>query len=135
MLKIGEFANIFNISIKTVRFYEEKELIKPFYTDKYSGYRYYDEKNIDEMSRILYLKNLGFSLEEIKNYDEKCLKGKIEEYKEKVIKLKNNINILESLRVERKGGVKEFINDQDAIGKWKIKGIANTKEEAKKHIF
>ena len=37
MLKIGEFANIFNISIKTVRFYEEKELFKPFYIDKYSG--------------------------------------------------------------------------------------------------
>lgn len=44
MLKIGEFANIFNISIKTVRFYEEKELFKPFYIDKYSGYRYYNEK-------------------------------------------------------------------------------------------
>ena len=51
MLKIGEFANIFNISIKTVRFYEEKELFKPFYIDKYSGYRYYNEKNMDEMSR------------------------------------------------------------------------------------
>ena len=31
MLKIGEFANLFNISIKTVRFYEEKELIKPYF--------------------------------------------------------------------------------------------------------
>ena len=97
MLKIGEFANLFNISIKTVRFYEEKELFKPFYIDKYSGYWYYNEKNIDEMSRILYLKNLGFSLEEIKNYDENQLKGKIEEYKQKIIKLKNNINILEKL--------------------------------------
>ena len=31
MLKIGEFANLFNVSIKTVRFYEEKELFKMFY--------------------------------------------------------------------------------------------------------
>ena len=47
MLKIGEFANLFNVSIKTVRFYEEKELFKPFYIDKYTGYRYYDENNIN----------------------------------------------------------------------------------------
>lgn len=137
MLKIGEFANIFNISIKTVRFYEEKELFKPFYIDKYSGYRYYNEKNIDEMSRILYLKKLGFSLEEIKNYDEKRLSGKIEEYKQKVIKLKNNINILENLNNQNTGKeeLKKFIDDEKAIGKWLLKGIANTKEDAKKNIF
>ena len=137
MLKIGEFANIFNISIKTVRFYEEKELFKPFYIDKYSGYRYYNEKNIDEMSRILYLKDLGFSLEEIKNYDEKQLKGKIEEYKQRIIKLKNNINILENLNNQNneKGGLQKFVNDEKAIGKWTLKGISNTKEEAKKNIF
>ena len=58
MLKIGEFANLFNVSIKTVRFYEEKELFKPFYIDKYTGYRYYDENNINEMTKILYLKRL-----------------------------------------------------------------------------
>lgn len=137
MLKIGEFANIFNISIKTVRFYEEKELFKPFYIDKYSGYRYYNEKNIDEMSRILYLKELGFSLEEIKNYDETRLKGKIEEYKQKVIKLKNNINILENLNNKNKGKeeLKNFLNDEKAIGKWQLKGVSNTKEDAKRNIF
>lgn len=134
MLKIGEFANIFKVSIKTVRFYEEKELFKPFYIDKYSGYRYYNEKNIDEMSRILYLKNLGFSLEEIKNYDEKQLKGKIEEYKQKIVKLERNINILENLN-NKKGELKKFLNDEDAIGKWTLKGLANTKEEAKQGSF
>ena len=85
MLKIGEFANLFNISIKTVRFYEEKELFKPFYIDKYSGYRYYDEKNINQMAKILYLKGLDFSLEEIKNYNDKLVKDKIEEYKKRKI--------------------------------------------------
>ena len=34
MLKIGEFAKIFNVTIKTIRFYEEKELLKPCYIDK-----------------------------------------------------------------------------------------------------
>jgi DNA-binding transcriptional MerR regulator len=137
MLKIGEFANLFNISIKTIRFYEEKELFKPYYIDKYTGYRYYDAKNIDEMSRILYLKNLGFSLDEIKNYDEKLLIYKIEMYKNQIIKLKSNITILESLNInedinENKNG---FINDVEAIGKWKLIGLSNTREEAENQNF
>ena len=137
MLKIGEFANIFNISIKTVRFYEEKGLFKPFYIDKYSGYRYYDEKNIEEMSKILYLKDLDFSLEEIKNYDENRIKEKIEEYKSKIFKLNKNIDILNELNLKNKRGEEmiSFVNDENAIGKWNLIGISNTKEEAEKHIF
>lgn len=46
------------------------------------------------MSRILYLKELVFSLEEIKNYDEEQVKEKIEEYKQKIIKLEGNIKTL-----------------------------------------
>ena len=63
MLKIGDFANLFSVTIKTVRFYEEKELLKPCYVDKYSGYRYYDDVNIKQMSKIIYLKELGFNEE------------------------------------------------------------------------
>ena len=136
MLKIGEFANLFNISIKTVRFYEEKELFKPFYIDKYSGYRYYDENNINEMTKILYLKELGFSLDEIKKYDEQLITDKIIEYKEKIIKLKNDINVLEnfSIKPEQKS-MKPFINDKEAIGKWKLIGISNTEQEAYRQEF
>ena len=55
MIKIGDFAKIFDVSIKTIRFYEEKGLIVPSFIDVYSGYRYYDDHNIKEMSKILYL--------------------------------------------------------------------------------
>ena len=137
MLKIGEFANLFNISIKTVRFYEEKNLFKPFYIDKYSGYRYYDEQNIYEMSKILYLKELDFSLDEIKNCDENLVNSKIEQYKEKIIKLRSNINILENFEIDfdNKTQIKPFINDKQAIGKWNLIGISNTEEEAVKQEF
>ena len=97
MLKIGEFAKIFNVTIKTIRFYEEKELLNPCYIDKYSGYRYYDDENIKQMNQILYLKKLGFSLDEIKKYDEKLVKNKIEEYQEKIIQYTSNINILKDI--------------------------------------
>ena len=43
-LRIGNFSNVVGISVKTIRFYEEKGLIKPAYIDKYTGYTYYDEK-------------------------------------------------------------------------------------------
>lgn len=97
MLKIGEFANLFNISIKTVRFYEEKELIKPYYIDKFSGYRYYDENNIEQMKKILYLKRLGLSLDEIKNYNENSVKEKIKQFEDEINKLKKNITLLEEI--------------------------------------
>ena len=137
MLKIGDFANLFSISIKTVRYYEEKELFTPYYIDQYSGYRYYDDKNITEMSRILYLKELGFSLEEIKNYDETQLQDKIEEYKQKIITLKKNINQLENLNQKKieKHPIRHFVPDERAIGKWKLIGIANTEEEAKQQKY
>lgn len=131
MIKIGDFAKIFDISIKTVRFYEEKGLIVPAFIDIYSGYRYYDESNVDEMSKILFLKNLGFSLNEIKNFSENDIKNKIKDYKIQISKIKDNIYTLETLS-KNESGVKKmrtFINDEDAIGKWKLIGIAKTKED------
>ena len=97
MLKIGEFANLFNISIKTVRFYEEKELIKPCFIDQFSGYRYYDDNNVEQMRKILYLKSLGLSLDEIKNYDENSAEEKIKQFEEEIDKLKKNISLLEEI--------------------------------------
>ena len=101
MLKIGEFANLFNISIKTVRFYEEKELIKPYFIDQFSGYRYYDNQNIDQMKKILYLKKLGLSLDEIKNYDENSASNKIKQFEDEIDKLKKNIALLEEISKNR----------------------------------
>ncbi len=102
MIKIGELADIFNISIRTIRFYEEKGLIKPVYTDIYTGYRYYDDNNIKELSKILALKDLGLELSEIKNFDESKINSKIEEYENKISEIKNNINILKSLSTEER---------------------------------
>ena len=95
MLKIGEFAKLFNVSLKTIRFYEEKNLLKPAYIDEFSGYRYYDDYNIETMRKILYLKDLGFSLDEIKNYNDEIVQYKINEYKKAIEKLTTNISILE----------------------------------------
>lgn len=134
MIKIGDFAKMFNVSIKTVRFYEEKKLLKPAYVDIYTGYRYYDENNVDQMSRILAFKELGFELSEIKNFESDSIKNKIEEYKSKIKLMYSQIDTLNSLLKSNERGIKDmktFINDELAIGKWKLVGISSTKDDFK----
>lgn len=60
----GEFAKKANVSVRTIHYYEKMGLIQP---EKISdtGYRYYSEKEFARIQRILTLKLLGFSLEEI----------------------------------------------------------------------
>lgn len=138
MIKIGEFSKMFNVSIKTVRFYEDRGLIIPAYTDIYSSYRYYDEDNIYQMSRILFLKELGFSLSEIVNFDENSYKDKISEYENKIKMLYKSIDTLKSLSNNKERGkniMKTFINDESAIGKWKLVGCVKTKEDFYKSEF
>ena len=130
MIKIGDFAKIFDVSIKTIRFYEEKGLIVPSFIDVYSGYRYYDDHNIKEMSKILYLKEKGLSLEEIKNFNDDNIDYKIKEYEEKIKHLKQNISDFISLK--ETGGIdsmEAFYDDPRVIGKWKLVGVSNSKED------
>lgn len=102
MIKIGDFSKMFNVSINKVRFYEEKGLITPAYIDRYTGYRYFDDDNIRQMSKILFLKTLGLSLDEIKSYSDSSINDKIKEYENKILKLKENIKELNL--INKRGG-------------------------------
>lgn len=72
-LKIGEFSKLNQVTIKTLRHYEEVGLLIPFEIDEWTGYRYYSVEQIGIMNSIIYLKRLGFSLEEIKGMFEEGL--------------------------------------------------------------
>lgn len=63
--KIGEFSKLCLVTVKTLRHYEEIGLLTPVEVDEWTGYRYYDISQLRKMNRIVYLKQLGFSLEEI----------------------------------------------------------------------
>lgn len=67
LLKIGEVADFFQISVKAVRIYEKKGIIVPSYVDPESGYRYYTPDQLHQLAALLELKALGFSLDEIKD--------------------------------------------------------------------
>lgn len=65
MIRIGDFAKLSRVSVKTLRHYDELGLIRPVRVDEFTGYRYYEYEQYPLMSRIRALKDLGFSLEEI----------------------------------------------------------------------
>lgn len=62
---IGEIAKKLQISTRTLRYYDEKDLVRPACI-KENGYRLYDEEQVKQLELILFLKELGFSLKEIK---------------------------------------------------------------------
>ena len=119
-LRIGDFSNIVGVGVKTIRFYEEKGLIKPAYIDKYTGYRYYDEKNIEQILMILQYKNMGFTLEEIKNINPNLLVSKVESLKDQIININKNISHIESMIEKGECSELVFVNDENVIGKWEL---------------
>ncbi|MBN1179692.1 MAG: GyrI-like domain-containing protein [Anaerolineae bacterium] len=66
MLKIGDFSRLAQVSVKTLRYYGELGLLEPAWIDRYTGYRYYALGQLPQLNRILALKDLGFSLEQIR---------------------------------------------------------------------
>ncbi len=88
MLKISDFAKKTGVSEKTLRYYDSIDLLKPKYCDDFTGYRYYLIDQVKTIKKINLFKDLGLSLNEIKNYIEnpnnQILIDKKEEYENKM---------------------------------------------------
>jgi DNA-binding transcriptional MerR regulator len=65
MFTIGALSRMSHVSIKALRFYDEIGLLKPTHVDGASGYRYYAARLLPRLNRILFLKDLGLSLDAI----------------------------------------------------------------------
>jgi DNA-binding transcriptional MerR regulator len=63
--KIGAFSRFTRVSVKMLRHYDELGLLRPAAVDPESGYRYYLTDQISRLNRILALKDLGFTLEQV----------------------------------------------------------------------
>ena len=61
----GQFAKMAAVSLKTIRFYDKQNILKPSYRTP-SGARFYTKEDFAKLQQILLLKYLGFSLEDIK---------------------------------------------------------------------
>jgi DNA-binding transcriptional MerR regulator len=66
MFRIGDFSRIARVSARLLRFYDEIGLLTPAHADPQTGYRYYTVAQLSDLNRILVLKELGFSLEQVR---------------------------------------------------------------------
>jgi len=87
LFTIGEFSKITGLSIKTLRFYHEKQLLIPAVIDKKTGYRYYDHGSIEKAHIITFFRKMEFSISEIKemleSYDDQAdILGYLERHKQ-----------------------------------------------------
>jgi len=106
MLKIGEFSKIAQVSIKTLRYYDQMGLFKPVHIDRFTGYRYYNLSQLVRLNRILALKDLDFTLEQIQELLKldlsgdglrNMLKSKTKELRQRITDERNRL-----LRVENR---------------------------------
>lgn len=65
MLSIGEFARLVGVSVRMLRHYDQLGLLEPARVDEFTGYRSYSAAQLDRANRLVALKDLGFSLDEV----------------------------------------------------------------------
>jgi len=72
LFSIGEFSQASGLTVKTLRFYHEQNLLTPTCVDDQTGYRYYDPEKIEQARIITKLRELEFSLAEIQEILNEC---------------------------------------------------------------
>lgn len=120
MYKIGDFAKIVDIPVRTLRFYDTYGVLQPSEIDDFTGYRYYSDENIVECELIKLLKSLDFTLEEISLY-KNCIDEEILEKKKKEIEERMYLLKLKHKRLE--------IMQEQIRSKKEIEKIEETSEE------
>ena len=95
MYRIGLFSKINKVTVKTLRYYDETGLLNPAYVDPENGYRYYTSTQLPRLHKIIALRQIGFSIDEITA----ILNGR-------------NINVIFNLRKRELEGIIEESNRQ-----------------------
>lgn len=67
MYRIGEFSELSKTTIKTHRYYEKERLLIPAYVDEETGYRFYETSQLPELAKIISLRQIGLSINNIKS--------------------------------------------------------------------
>lgn len=125
LFRIGEFSKLTGIPIRTLRYYDSIDLFKPSEVDLFTSYRYYKEEQVKDLELINELKEVGFTLEEIRdnwnNFSEELFLKRKEKLLEE-IELKNEaIKKADILRSKlKKGKITDKIIDKETIKKKSI---------------
>jgi DNA-binding transcriptional MerR regulator/effector-binding domain-containing protein len=141
MFTIGEFSKATGLTVKTLRFYQEEGLLAPAFVDPQTGYRHYDDSQIEAARTIAYLRGLEFPLADIKEIlrhagdDEEGILHALERHKaaieQKVRRLRKVARSLDQfISEERQAGtmaqaaheVQEKVLDPVLVGGIRMKG-------------
>ena len=110
LYKIGMFAAMNHVTVKTLRFYEEQGLLMPALIHPDTGYRYYTLSQMAVLHQITALKLAGFKLEEIANINSGAdeiavlLKKKVE-LLEKIADITRQIAVVDGYLAKKKTGL------------------------------
>lgn len=96
MFTVGEFSQLAQVSKRLLRYYDEIGLLKPSHTDRSTGYRYYSAAQMTDLNRILALKDLGLSLEQI----QRMLSDQVSTDEMHGMLLMKKVEIEQQLRIE-----------------------------------
>lgn len=64
-MQVREFAALTGVSVRTLHYYDEIGLLHPSEVDRFTGYRFYDERSLGRMQEILFFRELDFPLKSI----------------------------------------------------------------------
>lgn len=102
LIPIGKMAKANNVSIATLRLYDEMGLIKPSFIDPQTNYRYYDVNQTSRLDLIRYMRDMGMSIKDIS-----------------LLLEKEDIDLIEEKLVERsiqiRSEIKALNSTQDAV--------------------
>ncbi len=142
MYKIGELSKLCKLPVKTLRYYDSEGLLIPDMIDSFTGYRYYSAAKLADCNRIVALKELGFSLEEIRKHltaasaDDvmALIDAKREELTASLEQTMSQLRRLDAVKkIITEGENKMFdvvIRNSDAIRVAFVRKLFETKEEA-----
>lgn len=125
LYSIGEFATFCGLNVKTLRYYDEIGLLKPVKVDPFTKYRYYSDKQLDDVELIKTLKGCSFSLDEISqnwgNFNTSVIRNKKVELLTHIQEVMQQIEVLDFLDSKSKEfGIQE-VSDEYALDKKSVK--------------
>ncbi|WP_370224358.1 MerR family transcriptional regulator [Cytobacillus sp.] len=135
---VQKLAQLAGVSSRTLRYYDEIGILKPARTNS-SGYRIYGQQEVDRLQQILFYRELGVSLEQIKEiitapaFD---AADALKEHREKLLEKRKQLDLLitnvEKTIASAEGGT--TMSDKEKFEGFKKKMIEDNEEQYGKEI-
>ncbi len=110
-LTIGQMATLNRVTAQALRYYDHKDLLKPYYIDSKTGYRYYHINQCARLDMIKYLQSTGATLDDIK-----LTLDDIENADSLLSMLKTRLHAVEAdieMALQKKRALKKIIDNYD----------------------